>query len=226
VACEADEDCKEVRRKDKLSLRAAWSEALSKHGVKLKGDGWGDDYIIAVGLGVTAVANKLGDAVFKKIYGGLTFTWGSCNECNGAGGYTYRSNDIRFASMAASSSHPADYLLRATNNVIHELGHAFNVAFGKNPEGLLANDMAFNELLIRSSDSNSYSGFASPNNERVWVQNPSTTTSEVFADQFLGWVSNTWETDLSDNYGKWTPAGAARAAWMDQNLAGFLLAYH
>ena len=214
--------CEEEYEKPQYSL----DNVLAKYGVKLKGK-WDFRYIAALVLGILAVGNKLGDVsgkspsdIFKAIYGKLTFTWGSCNECNGSGGYTYGQSDIRFASM--SGFNHADWLLRARNNVIHELGHAFNWALNQAPELRLTDDMGFDDLLPRNPDSNSYSGFASPNNQRVWVQNRDTTASEVFADQFLGWVANKWETDAGDRYGKWTPQGAARANWMNVNMVEWL----
>ena len=39
ISCEVDEDCKEVRRTDKLSAGEAVREALAKFKVKLKGNG-------------------------------------------------------------------------------------------------------------------------------------------------------------------------------------------
>ncbi|MBI5823368.1 MAG: RHS repeat-associated core domain-containing protein [Chloroflexi bacterium] len=201
-------------------------DVLAKYGVKLKGK-WDIRYKAAVVLGVLAVAGKFGEVsgkspseIFKTIYGQLTFTWGSCNDCNGAGGYTYGRSDIRFVSM--SGFNHSDWLLRARNNVIHELGHAFNWAMNQTPELRLTNDMGFDELLLRDPDSNSYSGFASRNNERTWVQNPATTASEVFADQFLGWTMNKWQTDAGNRYGKWTVQSATRANWMTTNMAEWL----
>ena len=81
---------------------------------------------------------------------------------------------------------------------------------------------SYDPLLVRGSNSGSAYGFASANNSRVWVQNPATTASEVFADQFLGWVTNTWETNPD---GSWTAQGTARAEWMNTNMTGFLAAY-
>ena len=48
VACEVGEDCKEVRRADKLSGTQAVKEALRKYKVTIKGDGWTDSSSLAV----------------------------------------------------------------------------------------------------------------------------------------------------------------------------------
>jgi hypothetical protein len=231
VACEVDENCEEVHKADKLSAGAAWEIVLSEYGVKLKGD-WDERYIIAVGLGITAVGNSFnqllhansGAEAFLSVFGSITFTWGNCALCNGAGGYTYSHKDIRFSSMASFSR--SDYLLRATNNVVHELGHAFNQILDSVPVDLLAKDMLSDPLLVRSSDRNSYSGFASRNSRRTWVQNSSTSPSEVFADQFLGWTFNTWEKLEKDRYGVLTEAGTARSNWMTTNMAEWVQQSH
>jgi hypothetical protein len=217
----ADGDCED---------RDFWDAVEEDYGINFKGK-WDERrkraVYDAVRLVAVAFINVIGSdigesfsSVFNTKVEPLTFTWGDCNECNGAGGYTYSSHDIRFASMAAFSR--SDYFLRSVNNVIHELGHAFNAVMGGAPVGLLTKSIAENPLLQRSSDSNSYSGFASRNSQRVWVQNPSTSASEVFADQFLGWTRNTWERLPGDRYGVWTPEGAARSNWMTTNMSVWL----
>lgn len=182
--------------------------------------------LVAAKLATTTKANDTATQAFRAIYGGdLKFTWGDCPECKGQGAYTYAHNDIHFVSMAQEWR--LDYRLRQVNNVIHELGHAFSKAMGGAPDTLLTNDMdeykdGFNTLLLRSSDKNLSSGFASPSSERTWVQNPATSATEVFGDQFLGWVRNTWETDRGNRYGKWSAAGSARATWMTTNMTDWL----
>src|SRR5690606_13595835 len=145
VICDADGQC----GKEKSIEAELWHH----YKVKLKGN-WKNKEKVAVILGIMAVGDKFGEVLgtsgsnaFKEVFGKMTFTWGSCNECNGAGGYTYSANDIRFVSMAGV--HHSDYMLRSINNVVHELGHAFNNLWGKQPENLLASDMAANPQLVR-----------------------------------------------------------------------------
>jgi RHS repeat-associated protein len=217
VICDADGQC----GKEKSIEAELWHH----YKVKLKGN-WKNKEKVAVLLGVMAVGDKFGEVLgksgsdaFKEVFGKMTFTWGSCNECNGSGGYTYSSNDIRFVSMAGV--HYPDYMLRSINNVVHELGHAFNNLWGKSPEALLQRGMANNPLLVRGEDDGYYYGFASRQNERTWVQNPSTSPSEVFADQFLGWTFNTWETE--GYFGGLSAQGNARSQWMSTNMSNWLI---
>ena len=79
--------------------------------------------------------------------------------------------------------------------------------------------MSTNSWLERGSNQGYSYGFASTGDERTWVQNPSTATSEVFADQFLGWVFNQWERSAS---GDLSAQASERASWMDTNMSLWL----
>jgi hypothetical protein len=212
-------------------------DELSAYGVTLT-ENWTDEHKDSVLVAVQLVADsfaktrKIGETpadAFKAVYNKIHIGWGNCPDCLGTGGFTYGYQSIgdyyliRFVSLSDPGTY-ADYKLRQVNNVIHELGHAFNKVMHKAPENLLTNDTdrykeGYNELLIRGTDRNLYYGFASRLSERVWVQNPSNLPTEVFADQFLGWVCDKWETD-SD--GDLTDAGIARSNWMVKNMTEWL----
>jgi|GEM_PF-5471916 len=212
-------------------------DKLAMYGVKLT-ENWLDEHKDSVFVAVQLVgdafarARKIGEtsaSAFKAVYGKVHIGWGNCSECLGNGGYTYGYQSkgdyylIRFVSLSDPGLY-ANYKLRQVNNVIHELGHLFNHVMDRAPENLLTNDTdpykeGYNELLVRGTDRNFHYGFASSLNERVWVQNPSNLPTEVFADQFLGWVCNKWEIDSKGNL---TDAGAARSDWMIKNMTEWL----
>jgi RHS repeat-associated protein len=167
------------------------------------------DVLIAVSLVGTRLgeeANMSGIEAFRAVYDlndSKTFLfewdpncWG-CREypeecdagtitgdgCISAWGYTNNYDHIEFASMSRISG------LRRVNNVIHELGHAFNIRLGRVPEDALE---VQNNLVTRPE------GFYGIPRQFVWVQSSIISESEIFADQFIGWVYGLWG---SDEYG-------------------------
>ncbi len=105
---------------------------LELYNVKFAGDlsQWTAPRIDAVREAVKAVALRMAGIVggspieiFKLVYEGVTFTWANTDAnggCKiGTGGCTSSGHDINFADLA-------DDPLRARNNVVHELGHAFS----------------------------------------------------------------------------------------------------
>jgi hypothetical protein len=88
--------------------------------------------------------------------------------------------------------------LRQINNVIHELGHAINIRMGRTPENALNQE---GDLLVRDS------GFYGPARNMTWQQSRGTGASEIFADQFIGWVYGLWGSDYR---------GPLRAEFMNQ----------
>ena len=87
---------------------------------------------------------------------------------------------------------------RMSKNVIHELGHAFNNCLAypdpnnpfktRNPD----NDMssAFTRDLLKTNPS------SSDDQRWEWQQSGENTSSEIFADMFIAWTYNVWNTDL------------------------------
>jgi hypothetical protein len=156
-----------------------------------------------------------GQEAFMLVYhGSVTFnrTGGSCaddtrNTIDVCGARTEGRNLITVYT-------DADIITNKSHWARHELGHAFVHAVGDStPIDLLGDAIANNPLLDRGSDTAGYYGFASDQNSpRLWQQsvgNAGTATTEIWADMYLGWTSNTWEV---------SPAGADRSAFMTNNM--------
>lgn len=186
---------------------------------------WIEEHKWAVVLGVIQVAyrfaEELGNGIsasdaFKRAYGlgdGQNFTFEWDPDCDGCKehpkaesefGYTNGSTYIEFASMSEFPN-PFVRQLRSVNNVIHELGHAFNSRLSQIPETTL---VTLSPNLI-----NRPSGFFILNNggTTTYMQSDDPTGSEIFADQFLGWVTGAWAPNGD---------GLARATFMTQWMNG------
>jgi len=156
----------------------------------------------------------------------LIFQWG-CSECNGAGGYTYSSHKIGFASLAEETISGGGYrtdamaFREAVNNVVHELGHAFAKRWYSpdgtyDPLGPLAN---LPSVLVNNNE-----GFyPSPGAAALtWRQHPYPCVatpnpycgSEEYADMFLGWTYGMW----ADNR-----MGEKRADFMNQYMGPWVV---
>ncbi len=111
------------------------------------------------------------------------------------GGLTVNSHLIyltRLAQPSGLGGYHSDALAFAIarNNIVHELGHAFassNPGVGNNIPGSLVTDNGWPAKI----DGGGY----------LWRQHPCSwdpvcKSSEVYADMFLGWVYNTWSTDI------------------------------
>ena len=166
---------------------------------------------------------------FKKIYNRVTFlkgnrfadggTGGLSSECSSitSGGCTSGTHLINFASMAGGGYSGARGMLRNRNNVVHELGHAFNSAIGGDAYKDLGIALAIQpDLYGRGNQPVSY-GFASPFGTLDWQMSftNASTPNEIFADQFLGWTFDTWG-DLTVDQAE------ARSNWMKDHMANYL----
>jgi RHS repeat-associated protein len=211
--------------------RARWELAhaeLWQFGVRLT-KGWSERDKEAVVDAVKAVGSRLEQAgggatpwgAFRNIYNTslanpLVFRYGNCPNCNNTGGYTYGARLIAFASLSSRSEE------RRVNNVIHELGHAFDWAMAET----LGEDNMPREVLDRYWNNNpfprrstldakkdtGYYGLAGPRNQRVWHLNPEGSAPEEFADTFLAWTMGAWETE----FGRPTRDAYERINFMDQ----------
>ena len=118
---------------------------LDSYGVTLTGDltGWTSSRVTAVREAVIAVAARMAQVagggrspveVFRLVYEGVNISWGYTDATGDCltitvGGCTSGSHDINFVKLSDDS-------LRARNNVVHELGHAFSKNWSEtNPEG-------------------------------------------------------------------------------------------
>jgi len=141
--------------------------------------------------------------------------------CTPAFGVTYSTSQIEFASFYEN-----DYL-KGRNNVVHELGHAFDNLLDKIPSRVLGQTetwiFAGSECAFphrTNEEYGPYYGFASPKGFFTWQMNPAADYSEEFADTFLGWVYNKWETDQIGNL---TKAGQIRVV---QSVDGRLVEHN
>jgi len=193
---------------------------LKSFGVTTKGK-WSFDNLYAVYLGVVKVGDKLAAirggnetsatafrAVFDK---GINFVWDPhCNGCRtgtiyeqnkkGAwintgkecgsnytsagcvpsGGFT-AGTTITFASMSGQRLNDLD---RMTKNVVHELGHVYyhSILDGPDLGGSFSRDA------LRPNE---------PAGRLDWQQHPDADGGELFADTFIAWTYDAWNTDPS-----------------------------
>ncbi len=162
-------------------------------------------------------------AVYNVTYSDpFLFEMGNCTECeegSDVAGATYNAHEIRFAGLSNQSD------LKRRNLVVHELGHAFYWAI-LNKTGIdvysslgewRTNHPGYPDRLTFTGSEKqtgpSY-GFASLQNQTTWQQSLVGSNNEEFADQFLGWTFNKWETEN----GTLHPRGSARAAMMNTNM--------
>jgi RHS repeat-associated protein len=141
------------------------------------------------------------------------FLWSSqCDRCQGANAYTHGARLIEFQDLSSNSC-------RAINNIVHELGHAFDwavyEALGDDfmPRLLIDNYWsAFRRPDEYFSKDYRYYGLAGPREQTLWHQNGIGAPHEEFADTFLGWVFGAWESDPS---GKYSAAAIGRIRFMN-----------
>jgi hypothetical protein len=119
--------------------------------------------------------------------------------CLPKGGYTHNERYIEFASLWPNYQ-GADQNLRRVNNVIHELGHAFNARIGRAAQVAVRDKSVYVEGQLWQLNSRPRGFYG--NGSNTWQQNttpypddPNTRSSEVFADMFVGWVYNRWAED-------------------------------
>ena len=182
----------------------------------------------AVGAAFSTVFGGSSKIAFREVFGlsgntKMKFQWGDCPDCDGSGGYTYSKHRIAFESLSPIS------LLRRVNNVIHELGHAFDWLVAGNrgtslmPRNVLDRYARTNDFPRRtapySEDDTNYYGLAGPINQRVWHQSTLNTWGEEFADSFLGWVQGSWETTVN---GVYTIQAQQRIGFMDSYMPGWI----
>jgi len=225
VACIDGEQC---------GVRLTAAAILIRFGIKLVGNFTSHQMnaimagVVDVGLRMGGVTQKTATDAFQTAYGTkyklLTFlkgTTGTEGECAGitAGGCTSSAHLINFVSFAQN----------AVNNVVHELGHVFNLATGRAAANQLSTDMSINTRLRREGIEGRYFGFGStfrsfPLEWQMSINPPGNTNyiqsgSEIYADMFLGWVYNTWYTG---NEMEEIANANARSGWMADNMGWWL----
>ncbi len=184
----------------------------------------------AVYAAVKAVATKFGSVtgknsafVWNQVYGYVKFDMKcSVAVCGVVGGITNSTHSISFSDLDSG-------FLKARNNVIHELGHAFDNAKEFLPRTALSctQTMGCAGYQQNFPDRNNFpdpldtnwvgpnSGFASGQNQFTWQMSYSNAgeSYEEFADQFLGWTFSTWES---------SPNGQERSNWMNHYMPTWL----
>ena len=124
--------------------------------------------------------------------------WGQTDPaCKPLGGYTSGSCSIEFASIWPNNNWPDKpglQGLRKVNNVIHELGHAFNDRLSGAPVNAVHTAIA-NRQLPDLRPKGFYEAGTRTDMAYTWMQSPQDSDSEIFADQFLGWVYGRWAND-------------------------------
>lgn len=158
------------------------------------------------------------DEAFHLVYGGpLTFT--RVAESN-PGTYMH-TTQTEYGIKVYSTTRPQQVTERV---VVHELGHAFNNAVGKQAQNVPARlsrpiiekvDAEGNVTykLAHNSDAGDFFGYAGPFDEWQFGFGTEMPGSEEFADMYLGWV-----------YGRWYDGeeGIARKNYMNQTMDKFL----
>ena len=120
-----------------------------------------------------------------------------------------RSRDLVFIYRNAPHSHPDDVFASVSTRPqfsVHELGHVFeNVIFAA--IGVKRGREAIPANLV-----NRPNGFFQP---KRWQQSPVFERGEIFADMFIGWVYDRWETIDGKPDSPLKEAGTARKRFMD-----------
>jgi hypothetical protein len=173
--------------------------ALRKYNVKLKGN-WDIKHAASVYHSVGTVGAKFASErgggesaseAFRAVYDHMTILWeggaGMCgNVAAACGGCTDGAHQIRFWSMSGQTQND---LPRMVKNVIHELGHAYDwTQYNPNDRTRASNHMSpdfTRNMVLRP---NEYAG------RPDWQQSAETTSSEIFADMFIAWTYNAWNT--------------------------------
>lgn len=118
-----------------------------------------------------------------------------------------------------------DNLVRSSQIIAHEMGHNFDrIVGGKGKTSITS------ALWSRTIQGEKYGGFAGSRNKAEWQfsagEGYDTSANidgrgEIFADMFVGWVYNRWETDGKDP-NKWSSTGQMRANHMESNMSQWI----
>jgi RHS repeat-associated protein len=199
--------------------------------VSFGGEGWTTESQGAVSTGALITGTALADAIMEQhpswgyisprdafmltYHGTVRFnrTGGSCtddsrNTIPVCGARTEGRNLITVYT-------DADIITNKSHWARHELGHAFVYAVGGTTVMDLVNAAIDNNPLLDRGAADGYYGFASDQSSpRKWQQSvgdAGTAHTEIWADMYLGWTSNSWETKAD---GSFTARGEARSNFM------------
>ncbi len=150
----------------------------------------GERFRIGIGGGITsgeAFKSEFGYTIFLKGNRGADGASGGLSgECQGigTGGCTSTANLINFKMMSGSSTNDTS---RMAHNVVHELGHSYDLSRGTRPRMDIPDRFVTNRANILRP--NEYEG------RLDWQQNLDMSPGETFADMFIAWTYNVWNND-------------------------------
>jgi RHS repeat-associated protein len=195
----ADRSCKEAQLKED-EKRKKYNDELALFGVYLTNQS--EMSLLAIHAildAVRAIADRLLQtyvnmnwnspyAAFKEAMKNtpINITWGGEGgpSCRGVNEYGCTESDGSGITFWNLSGDVYSNLASMTNNVVHEFGHIFQIRSGDYfPFGTYDRDDVLRPELV-------------PDRYRMWQQSTSDWWPEIFADMFVAWVYNAWNTDL------------------------------
>jgi len=193
---------------------------FAEYGVELHGE-WDAYHKRAVIGAISKIGSKFATErgrgetaaqAFKAIYGYVTITWDKncyycrtpkqirecgnnfAGSCAAGGGLTTGAHSITFASMTGEGRHDT---FRSILNVVHEFGHVYDNLLGFGPRNDMPADFWRNRARILHPNIDRASG--KPCDEcLLWQQNRTPSPTETFADMFIAWTYDVWNT-VPDN---------------------------
>ena len=200
ATCDEEGNCYE-RGRQVESLRTGSTRSMTfeeMYGISFDGN-WTERHRNAVKAAVVKVGQRLagsggnGATAFQEALGGINFTWGDANAnayCAGntGGGCTSNSHQINFWGMSGDGTYQFE---RGIKNVVHELGHAYDNRLGTGPRLDMGAEIYNNrDRILRPNPV--VAGYELLD----WQQHPhDVSPSEVFADMFIAWTYDAWNTD-------------------------------
>ncbi len=195
-------------------FRKSIDETLLQYGVTTSGmdllhKGVVLEAVHTVGYKLSTLMGGSAETAFRQVYDHVNLAWGNSGAgpgCDpiGGGGCTSTAHQINFASMTGDNNHTP---YRMVKNVVHELGHAYDLALGHRDgatgrwirvsDSLPLDTKTIREQVLRPNLADN--GELSPNHYD-WQQHPPEmdekgwSSIETFADMMIAWTYNAWNT--------------------------------
>ena len=199
-------------------------DMLALYGVTVQGWGAKEMWYIfqavaAVGARLAEVFGGTGVDAFRSVYETVKFVLCAGTSCPHADDYV-TNGMVTMGKHKIGIADFRDTEVGAVNNVIHELGHAFNNILGDDPASKL--DAWYND---GNTDLKRIAGKRGVENygyysvqKQDWslaMQDTFGTSSEEFADSFVAWVTDMYDQDSSGNL---TTNGSRRRNYMESYM--------